>query len=185
MPADGPFMHQQALFFFALLSTSLVAVGCASASASPEDFTSTEALHQAAPAAFGCTYVSHRRSSYGTSYEDTRSPICTAGIRCDTLTVPADGRAYAGGEEYSSSETNEDAVTFIGTCEQHEPVNPTSSLVCDTAPVLCRRDPNCLAIVDCAARCGTDHDCSAHCYANGESRASSNAIATQGCRRRD
>jgi hypothetical protein len=168
-----------------LLATSSAILGCASRAEDTDDFTTKAALLKTVPLAFGCEYVRHHQSGYGTYYEDTRTPQCDEGTRCDELSTPSDGYGYAAGNEYTSSDTNEHAVTFQGTCEKHEPVDPSSSSICDVAPVLCARDPNCLAILDCAARCGTERDCSSSCFANGEPGASNNAIATTHCARKD
>lgn len=160
-----------------LLGVLAFATGCSNET----DPTSTEALRKAEPLAYGCAFVEINIGSYGTASSKTKTPKCTQGIRCDELQTPDSSYDYIGGASFYSSTTYDDRHTFVGTCDDQEPLTNEANGFepCYAAPALCMRDPNCLAMRDCVSGCGTDDSCTQRCLQNGYG--ASNLVASAKC----
>lgn len=163
--------------------------GCASeGEADPlSDPTSRESLRKAEPLATGCTYVKRYKSSYGTVTDVEVTPGCMMGT-CSLPRPESDAMSDGAGGVFTSFTEYTDAVEFIGTCEDHEPitcegrtgVDACESCVLESACsalILCEKDPNCLAIADCLQGCADDEACGARCLENGDELASANLVS--------
>lgn len=166
-----------------VLAAFSVLSGCAAATESPTEAAAAlqAKLRVAEPLQYGCTYTEEFTDSYGTATSTESRPKCAISTRCDEVASPSGSNAmYAGGSSvYTSSTTHRGHENFVGTCDLHVSLEATAE--CSAAAGLCLRDPNCLALRDCAFDCGKGEACVSSCVAAGELHARKNFIASVDC----